>query len=350
VGAGSWAVVQDDGTTGRSFSAKADGSYGYRVRACAGTGTANCSAYSATGTIAVAATTIATPAVPALTLPATSNTGDYTASWSTVANATHYELSEQVDGGAWAVTDDTSATSRNFSDKVDGSYGYRVRACNGDGTGHCSAYSSTGTVVVTIPLQVPAVPTLNAPGTSSTGIYAVSWSGSSIATHFELGEQVGGGAWAVIQDTSATSKAISGKTDGSYGYRVRACNGAGTTYCSAYSSVATVAVAIPPPPPAVPTLTLVSSVPVPDTRPPLFDIELQWSTSAGATYYDLQQSSFIAYTGTDTVYTGTVPGSADFHVRACNTGGCSAWSNAASSPPTPAVPTLTVPGTSSTGS
>src|SRR5690606_21027274 len=163
--------------------------------------------------------------------------------------ATHYELSEQVGSGSWSVIQDTSATSRNITGKTNGSYSYRVRACAGTGTGNCSAYSATRMITVAIPIPTPPVPTLTLPTSSTTGSYTASWTSSSGATHYELGERVGSGSWTVIQDTSATSRNISGKTDGSYSYRVRACAGSGTGNCSAYSASKTISVATPPPSP-----------------------------------------------------------------------------------------------------
>src|SRR5690606_34246928 len=137
--------------------------------------------------------------------------------------------------------------SRNISGKTNGSYSYRVRACAGTGTGNCSAYSATGTITVAIPPPTPDVPTLTLPTSSTTGSYTASWTSSTGATHYELSEQIGSGSWSVIQDTSALSRNITGKTDGSYSYRVRACAGTGTGNCSAYSATRMITVAIPPP-------------------------------------------------------------------------------------------------------
>jgi hypothetical protein len=120
IGSGGWSVIQDTSATAMSLSGKANGTYGYQVRACAGPGTGNCSGYSATSTITVTLP----PAAPTLTVPSTSITGSYSASWSTSSGATHYELSEQVGAGSWSVIQDTSATSMSFSVKHDGIYGH----------------------------------------------------------------------------------------------------------------------------------------------------------------------------------------------------------------------------------
>jgi hypothetical protein len=64
-----------------------------------------------------------------------------------------YPLQEQVNGGGWATIQTSSATSKALSGKANGSYGYRVQACNAGG---CGPWSSTGTITVAL---VPAVPT-----------------------------------------------------------------------------------------------------------------------------------------------------------------------------------------------
>src|SRR3546814_3857606 len=66
--------------------------------------------------------------------------------------------------------------------------------------------------------------------------YTVSWNSVSGATRYRLQERAGSGSWAEIQNSSATTKALSGKPDGTYSYRVRACSGTSTSTCGAYRS------------------------------------------------------------------------------------------------------------------
>lgn len=87
-------------------------------------------------------------------------------------------------------------------------------------------------------------PTLSAPSNNASGNYTVSWSAVSTATSYTLEEQVNGGGWTVVQTGSATSRAIVGKINGGYGYRVQACNAGG---CGPWSGVSTVQVVIPAP-------------------------------------------------------------------------------------------------------
>lgn len=181
-------------------------------------------------------------------------------------------------------------------------------------------------MTVTLP---PPSPTLSVPGTNSTGSYTVGWTTSSGATHYELSEQVGSGSWTVVQDTSAVTKAVTGKTDGTYGYRVRACIGTGTGNCSANSNVGTITVTLPPPIPATPTLSGYKTIDNSEL-PPIIEYFVSWTASTGATYYDLQQKrgsgTSIIYSGAGLSFNDVGGNSRSFWVRACNASGCSAWS------------------------
>lgn len=109
-----------------------------------------------------------------------------------------------------------------------------MRACNGAG---CAGWSAIGTVNVLYPPAGP--PMLTVPAASSTGSYTASWTGVATANRYQLQERLGTAAWSTIQETAATSKALSGQPPGQWGYQVRACNAAG---CSAYSAIKTTAV------------------------------------------------------------------------------------------------------------
>jgi len=199
------------------------------------------------------------------------------------------------------------------------------------------------------PLIPSAAPTLSAPATSSNGSYSVSWGTVSGATSYILQEQVNGGAWATIQSSAAISWAASGKSNGSYGYHVRACNSSG---CSVWSSVASVTVLLIPPP------TAPGSISVPATSSG--SISISWAASSTATSYTLQQrlnsgnwSSVYSGGATSTTRTVTASGSYTFQVQACNTGGCSAFrlsSAVTVTIPPASAPSLSVPATSSSGS
>src|SRR5690606_19499817 len=118
------------------------GTYDYRVRACNDGG---CAGWSATKTTVV---TLPPTGVPTLTAPATSTTGAYTVSWTSVAVAARYELQQRKDAGTWGNIHNAAATSQPSCGQSAGTYDYRVRACNAVG---CAGWSSTKTTVVTLP-------------------------------------------------------------------------------------------------------------------------------------------------------------------------------------------------------
>jgi len=199
-----------------------------------------------------------------------------------------------------------------------------VQACNGGG---CSSWRASSAVTVTIP---PAsAPTLSVPANSSNGIYTVSWTGVSGATSYTLQEQVNSGGWSTIQTSSATSRAISGKVNGTYGYHVQACNAGG---CGPWSGVGSIAVTLIPTTPTGLSATLYATYD-PLTRPPTtYELSASWSAVGGASSYDLQncQQGGACYTHTTTTpsvsYIQVPNATVSVIVRACNASGCSAWS------------------------
>ncbi len=254
---------------------------------------------------------------PALTAPATSSTGNYTLTWTSIASASAYELRERLGSGAWNTIHNAGNTTAAVSGNASGSWNYQVRACNLVG---CSAWSATKTTVVTVP-PAPA-PTLTAPPSNTTGSYTVSWTAVSGATRYELDQRKDGGAWSKIHDASATSRVLIGQVAGSYDYRVRACNTAG---CSAYSTIANTvvsAVAL-----GVPTLSAPSSA----RRGALFPVS--WTAVSGATQYMLEYTFngtvYSAYTGaaTSVQMEHYTEGTYSYRVKACNGSGCGNYSN-----------------------
>ena len=231
VNGGGWSTVATSAATSWSASGKANGNYGYQVQACNAGG---CSTWSNIG-----ATTVLLPpgSAPTMSVPSSSATGNYTVSWSGVSGATSYTLQEQVNGGGWSTVQNTGATSWNTGARSNASYSYRVSACN---VGGCGPWSATGSITVTV---APATaPSLSVPPSSATGTYTVSWSSVNYATSYTLQEQVNGGAWASASTGATLSWTINGRTAGTYGYRVQACDIYG---CSGWSATSTVTVSIP---------------------------------------------------------------------------------------------------------
>jgi YD repeat-containing protein len=211
----------------KAMSGKASGTYYYRVRACNG---AACGGYR-TGANAV--TVNLTPGVPAsITVPASSSTGSYTVSWGTsTGTVTAYQLYEATNSSFTGQVQAYSGTgtSKAISGKANGSYYYRVRACNGS---ICSGYR-TGANATTVTLVPPAAPaSISGPLMNTTGNYSISWSSSTGASRYELWESVFGSSFSKVHDGPATSKSFSNQPNGEYEYKAKACNVAG---CSGFS-------------------------------------------------------------------------------------------------------------------
>jgi len=281
------------------------------VQAC---NAAGCAGWSATQSTSV----LLPPPTPAtISVPSTSS-GAVSVGWASASTATSYTLQHQLNGGSWSTVFTGNATSTSVSETTSGSYAYRVEACNGGG---CGAYKASGTVTVTIP---PAsAPSLSAPSSSNTGSYTVSWTGVSGATSYNLQEQVNSGAWSTIYSGTTLSDAMSGHANGTYGYRVQACNAGG---CSGWSAIVSVTVLFPPTVPQYPlTLTSDSTNKV---------IGISWSAISTATSYQLQEvdpsgvdNVLAVGSATSTSVSATVSGTYRFNLKACNSGGCSAWSS-----------------------
>lgn len=254
---------------------------------------------------------------PTLTVPATSNVSSYTVFWSAVSGATSYTLQEQVNGGGWATVQNSAAISWGATGKSNGSYGYRVQACNSSG---CSVWSVTGTITVTIPPIPASAPALSVPSINYTGSYTISWGGIANATSYTLQEQVNGGGWTTVQANGSGSWSTAGRGAATYGYRAQACD---VTGCGPWSGTSTVVVAAPS---AAPGL----SVPANNATG---SYTISWSGVTGATSYTLQEqvngggwSTAQNSAATSWNAGGQSNGSYGFQVQACDPVGCGPWS------------------------
>ena len=311
VNGGGWSTVQTNGLTSWSTSGRGNGTYGYHVQAC---NVGGCGPWSATGTTTV----LLPPAAPVSISVPTSSSGSVAVSWAVSATATSYTLQHRLGAGSWAAAYSGAANSSNVTETASGSYTYQVQACNASG---CSAFHVSSAVVVTIP---PAsAPALSVPATSSTGSYTLSWGAVTGATSYTLQEQVNGGAWTTIQSGSATSEALSGKGNGSYGYQVQACNAGG---CGPWSGTGTITVTLIPATPDAPTLSITG----PSNKPV---VHASWAAVSGATSYTVEETdpdSTVSnfYVGPNTTASALIlqTGAVKFRTQACNAVGCSAWS------------------------
>lgn len=308
---GAWVQVHNAIGQSKAFSGKAGGSYNYRVRACNPVG---CTGYSATAAVTV----VYPPATaPGLSAPARAAPGSIGIGWNGVAGATRYTLQESSNGGGWVTLFDGNAGSYATAARGVGNYGYRVAACNGAG---CGPWSATSTVAVIGPPTIE--PVISAPGLVNVPQYSLSWSVPANSESFVLEESANGGGWTVVHNGGGNSFGAS-RGNGSYAYRVRACNFAG---CSPYSGIASVSVVLPP------AATQIYVAEWLSTRKAPYQVQCSvgWRAVPGATEYQLEPSGAgrRLYTGPKTYVQsngGTYCASL-YIVRACNAGGCSAWS------------------------
>ena len=265
----------------------------------------------------------ASPAIPAaapsLSLALSSNSGNYAVSWTSVGGAVDYRLQERVNSGSWRTVRYGATNGWSASGKTNGSYSYRVQACNATG---CGPWSATKTITVSIPTAPATAPVLTAPGSSATGAYSLSWTTVSTASSYKLRQQVNAGSWSIVQSSTATHWSTSGEASGAYGYGVQACNAIG---CGPWSATRTVTVTIPSPP-QTPSLS------VPATSG-TGSYTVSWSGVSGAASYSLRRrfnggawSVVQSSAATSWNAHGQGTGSYGYEVQACNVGGCSAWS------------------------
>ncbi|MBY6212820.1 hypothetical protein KUV95_14780 [Microbulbifer agarilyticus] len=318
---GSWVSKYTGTSRSKSFSGNGDGSYRYRVRACNKVGTyTSCSAYKTSGTFYVARP----PSTPSSIsgVPTTDNNGAFTVSWgASTGTVTKYQLYQQKDGGSWSSIYSGTGRSKAVSGLGDGDYAFRVRACNTVGSyTTCSGYKTSGTATVA---NVPGTPASisGVPGTDADGAFTVSWGASSgTVDKYQLYQQKNSGSWTKIYEGTGLSKAVSGLTDGTYAFRVRAYN-TENSY-TAYSGYRTSGNAIVSRTPGVPAS--ISGVPATDGNGAF---TVSWGASSGTVdSYELYQqkdsgswSKIYTGTGTSKAVSGLADGTYAFRVRAYNT-------------------------------
>jgi len=294
------------------------------------------------GSLVAKVTTVVAPVTPALTVPAFSNNGSYTVSWTSVAYASSYELQESANAGAWVASYAGSGLSSAISGKAAGSYAYRVRACQGAA---CSGWSVSQSTAVQYPPS--AASAISSPGTAPNGNYAVSWTLVAGADRYVLEQSANGGGWGTAQNNAALSLSYAGQGAGTYAYRVTACNPAG---CGPVSATATTQVIYAPgsaPALSVPAESLTGAYTV------------SWGGVSGAGTYRLEESAnggawtqVQETTATSTAFSGKAYGTYSYRARACNVAGCGGYSGAVTvsviRPPSDAtwvsVPTLSTNG------
>ena len=311
---GGWRESYSGSGQSVAMSAKVAGLWGYRARSCR---QSVCGSWSQLAAVAVKVIPSGSPSVSA---PALSVTGNYRVAWTAVPGATVYRADERMEGGQWKELSSSSDLALSVSGRSAADYSYRARACNDSG---CGAVGDPVTVRVVLPPS--STPEISAPANSADGTYSIGWLSVPRATSYRLEERGLVGGWALLYDGEATSHAVAGRPNGTYQYRLVACNDGG---CSDYSPVVRVEVLLPPS--GSPELSLPSSS-------VSGDYVLGWSALAFATHYRVEQSvngsdwSLIQQDGgTSRSFAGVASATYSYRVQACNVSGCGDWSAHAS--------------------
>lgn len=278
-------------------------------------------AYLGSQLVGINETSTATPppaTAPTLNTPSSSATGNYTVSWNSVTAATGYTLQESVNGSGWVTVQSNANGSWSTSNRGNGSYAYRAQACN---SGGCGPWSGTSTVTVLMPPT--SAPNLSVPGNSNTGSFTVNWSLVATAASYTLQESVDGAGWSTVLTANVTTWNTNSRSNGTYTYRVQACNTGG---CGPWSPNGSISVIMVPGTPDAPNLSRSGT-----TQKPV--VKASWSATAGTTNYQLEETHpdegvLVFDNGTATNWSSLIfaTGTVKFRVRACNSAGCSAYS------------------------
>ena len=233
IGSGSWASIYTGTGRSKAFSDLAANTYQYRVKAKYGS-------ISGGYRVSAVVTVLLPPLVPAsLSVPTVTNiNGVIELAWSASATATEYTLQEQKNGGAWE-SGTLAATSYTRTDRTNGNYIYRVRGCNASG---CSGWRTSSSVTV---LLLPLVPgSITVPSTTVTdGSVGIEWASVPTTTSYTLQESANNATWVTLVSQGSLSYEQMVDVDGSYKYRVKACNNSG---CSDWKVSSNVTVVLPP--------------------------------------------------------------------------------------------------------
>lgn len=327
ISGGGWQGVYSGAGTSYGVSGRVGGNYGYQIRAC---NPGACSGWSGQANVAVE---LPPSVAPSISAPSQAPNGNYTVSWTAVSGLSRYVLEENSNGAGWVAVQDGAGLARAYTGKAAGGHAYRAMACNPAGCGPASSM-----VTVSVYYAPASAPGISSPASSSNGSYTVTWSAVPGASSYQFEESANGGAWTLLQDSSATSAGIGGRGTGTYAYRVRGCNGAG---CGSYSGIATTSVLLPP--------AGAPSISAPATSGN-GSYTVSWSGVGGASSYQLEEQvngggwALIQDSAqTNRGMGGNGNGSYGYRARGCNGSGCGGWSSTATvvvslPPPIPAAP------------
>ncbi|MHC4599393.1 MAG: S8 family serine peptidase, partial [Planctomycetota bacterium] len=228
-------VVYSGPATSFNVVANPNGTYYYRVLATNASGN---SGWTVGANPCVVSPIPLPPAT--ITVPAASATGNYTVSWAASAGATSYTLEEDTNAAfpAPVVAYTGAATSFNVVGKPPGTYYYRVLASNLSGS---SGWRTGANPCVVAPIPAPPA-SVTVPLNSITGNFTVSWAASAWATSYTLEEDTNAAFPAPVMayTGAAVTFNVTGKTNGTYYYRVLASNLSGNSGWTAGANGCTV--------------------------------------------------------------------------------------------------------------
>ena len=218
-----------------------------------------------------------------------------------------------TDGGStWHLASGTTAWSFKWNVPADGSYTIKVKAT--DNLGNVEIPGAGVMVIVdNIPLCDAPTVALTAPATSSNGSYTVSWGASSTAgVSYELQEATDSGFTTGLRTAyfgTALSGAITGRTDGTYYYHVRATKPGYTEsiwLTNNTGCVVTIVTCSAPTTITVPATSATGTTTGPaSSSTGTFTVSWGASGTSGAAY-ELQEAKDPSFsTGLRTAYTGT---------------------------------------------
>ena len=355
-GGQTWTTLGTAAANATSFSdtnANATTTYRYRVFACRN---ALCSGFSNEAQVSPTPPT-PTPGAPT-SLAATAVAVDrIDLTWgAATGTVTHYSIEQKTTAaGTYAAIGNVSGTTlshQNTGLAAGTQYFYRVQACNLNG---CSGYSNEASATtLPPPLQPPGAPS----GLAATAVafdrIDIAWGAASgTVTHYIIERKTtAAGTYSAIGNVPNTTLSLqnTGLTASTeYFYRVQACNSAG---CSGFSNEAAATTLQPPlQPPGAPSGLAATAV--------AFDrIDIAWGAASGTvTQYIIERKTTAAgtYSAIGNVpnttlslqNTGLTASTEYFYrVQACNSAGCSGFSNeaAATTLPPPLPPPLQPPG------
>jgi hypothetical protein len=286
----------------RNVTGKLDGTYYYRVRAVKGIGTDSAWVQGAGGCV-VDLPDAAAPA--SITVPSTDSDGDYVVSWAaSITNGVTYVLEEATNSTftqGLRVAYQGMGTSASIGGRTTGkTYYYRVKATASGYTPSAWTLGANG-CLVSVPVGAPA--SISVPASDTDGEYSVLWGASvSPGVTYVLEEATDGSFLSGLREAyrgTELSVSITGRTDGSYYYRVKAVK---EDYADSSWMVAGnfCDVVLPPQVEMSPILTVPAT-----SNTGFYTVSWQSSATLDVVYVVEESTESTFSTGGETVYIGT---------------------------------------------